>query len=151
MIIVVMKKSWCFFNDLLSAQIHFALSVYFGAAMSRWGNIIVNKTKKLLRVLFGTPPRAYLKFKRYVSTLCLTGAGRLARKLLLCQALPNGDWDDKTCVQVWLPPGTRYCLDKLGQLVGQSIAELFAATDVPLYNKHRPSGAATAVGRFAMR
>ena len=100
--------------------------------------------------VFGTPPAEAQRFKRQVCALCLKSSSNQLVKTLYCQTLPNGDWRDHSCIQVWLPPGTSYDFDKLANVVGKSMIQIFASHLYITYRRQRLKRAEEAISEFGL-
>ena len=82
-------------------------------------------------------------------TLCLAGSGKQLQRTLYALLLPNGNWNDHTQVDLWLPPGTVFDRIALGRMVGTAIANVFVPTIMAVYQRNKMKGVAAAIGTHA--
>lgn len=145
----MMKKSFKIMENMISFQIHYALSINMGANLQTSQRLIIRETLKRIRVRYGSPPYEHQPFKRQVLFLCLQDSPNQLLRILYAHALPNGDWTDHKWIDVWVPVGSTVDKTALGTLVGLGICNVFLPKLVTLYKRMKLKGSGEAIGGLA--
>ena len=59
-------------------------------------------------MILGEPPSFCVAFRRYVTAMCVTRGPRMIRSLLDLSTLPNGNWQNHSNVEIYIPRGTPF-------------------------------------------
>ena len=84
----------------------------------------------------------------HASGRCLGDSTHQLLRSLYAYSLPNGDWTNHSSVDIWLPSGSTWSLDALGQLVGVAIVNVFGSQLYTTYKRSKMKGSGAAIGRW---
>ena len=77
-----------------------------------------------------------MPFKRQVISMCVADQSHVVLRSLYAFALPNGDWNNRTSLDVWVPVGAVVNVQELGNIVGNAIVNVFAPFPYTMYKPH---------------
>lgn len=136
--------------ETISGQIHYALSVNFGTNLTVWQQELRRVIRERVVVKHGEPPEDAIVFRKRLLQLCLSHGTRRIERLLALTALANGDWRNRREVEVYVPTGAAYSLERLSEVVAIGLAEALSSAKVTMFPRHRWTKADEAMGQVCL-
>ena len=110
---------------------------------------MLGKVLARLDVRHGRPPVDAQPFKKQVVALCLQQTSNQMLRSIYAQCLPNGDWNNHSAVEIWVPVGTEVQKEAVGRMVGVAIVNVFASHLFSIYQRAKMKCAVALPSRIA--
>ena len=137
--------------NLLRGQLHFSLAINEGDGLRVLQQCVRDVVQERVLVLRDvSPPADILPFKRHVMALVLARGRNMVMKRLLMQCLPNGNWQRRDRIEIYVPPGPEVCIPSLAAVVAEAIVTIVAGARYTTYSANRWTKADEALDEIAL-
>ena len=144
------SRSLEFFEDDVSGMINCSLALSIGSSMERFRKSLASVVAQKLVVLPGTSSVKAAQHRDYVLDLFCNTGSKVALKQYLLKKLPNGNWQDHSQIQVFVPPGMEYCEANIKEQVLSGLLLVLSGKLFRTFPRHRWLGADNAVDEVGL-
>ena len=146
------SKSFSIFSDLISGVINFSLSLSHSSTMAKFrqsmAQVVGDPSK--FEILRGSSSPAATAFRHFIiDVFCQSGANAKLRAYLLLR-LPNGDWQRRDKIEVYVAPLTDVDEAKLRKQVVTALLMCLGGRAFRVYPRHRWIGADAALDQVGI-
>ena len=90
---------------------------------------------RTFKAYIGEPPQEATKLRRHAVAMSVKRDEHMLKSILNLSVLPNGDWDNHSEVQSYLPPGTPFVEKELAVEVATRMVQALVPATFPLMSK----------------
>ena len=112
------------------------------SSMATFRRCLQMEIRSKLKIYYGVCAQDAQDYREQCLSTFLTAGSRLLWRRLMLSALPNGDWRNKSQVEVFLPPSMQgqASEQKIASTLEASLTSVLAGTKPHLYPRHRWTG-----------
>ena len=144
------RKACVALNAAISAMIQFSKCFDTSGSMSLYRSCMYDVIVDRCVIIVGFPPPCYEHHRQQVVRWFVAGRGRALRQAVL-RLLPQGDWTNRSCVEVWIPPRTAFVPEDVKRVAARNLVRALVPHRPRMYERQTWHGQEEAISDIAIQ